>query len=159
MSQDAEAAGGARATPVLEPWQSGAIGGIVGGALLAVLVTIQESAYLADELPQLYGLGPDAMAIGWMIQVAHLAVLGVVFVLVVEATSLDETLDDNFRNAVAGLVFGAVAWALVAAVLVPVWLGAVSDAGGSVPDVNTTIAVGYLAYGVVVGLTYSVLTD
>lgn len=144
---------------MLEPWQSGAIGGIVGGVVLAALLTVQEPSVLEDVLPQLFGLGPDAVAIGWVIQVSLAAILGVVFIAIVEPTGLDETLDDNMRNAVAGLVYGAVTWLVVGALLVPVWFNAMADGDLSVPETNTTVLVGYLALGVLIGLTYSVLTD
>lgn len=159
MSADTQTSGATRSTPVLEPWQGGVIGGILGGVVFGALMTMQTPGVLEDAIPQLYGLGTDAGAIGWVLHVSHAAVLGVVFVAIVESSSLDEALDDNLRNALAGLAYGAVVWGVLAAVVMPLWLDAAGAMAPDVPNVVTESLVGHLAYGVVLGLTYSVLTD
>jgi len=159
MSADTQTDAKTGGRPILEPWQSGVIGGILGGLLSGVLLSVRLPEFLENQLPQLYGLGVDAGVLGWIVHVSHLTILGVVFVALVELTSLDARLDDNLENAVAGLAYGAIVWALLIAVITPVWLGAVADVDLSMPLVEVPAVVAYLAYGAVLGLTYSVLTD
>lgn len=159
MSADTQTDEVADTTPMLEPWQGGVIGGILGGIVFGALLTMQTPGVLEDSIPQLYGLGAGAGAMGWILHLSHGAVLGVVFVAIVELTPLDDVLDDNLRNAVAGLGYGVVVWGVLAAVVMPVWLDAAGAGSPDVPNVVVESLVGHLAYGVVLGLTYAVLTD
>lgn len=159
MSADTQTGDVTRRRPLLVPWQSGVLGGILGAVVFGAFLSLQRPAALRDAIPQLYGLDPGAGALGWVLHVSHGAVLGVVFVAVVGSPTLDSALDDNLRNALAGLGYAALAWLLLWSLVLPVWVGAVSGASRPVPDLAVEPLVGHLAYGVVLGLTYSVLTD
>lgn len=143
-------------------WLGGVAGGLLGGLAMGVLMQLQLRNALANAIPQLYGLGPDALAVGWAIHLVHSAILGLVFVAAVEFTALDDLLDDNLKNGVAGLVYGVLLWALLAAIVMPIWLGAVTSMEPPVPNLEGPVTeriVGHAVYGVVLGIAYSVLSD
>lgn len=145
--------------PSVEPWQSGIVGGILGAVLFGIFAMIGDEGMLETSIPALIDQGPDALAVGWVLHLLVGAVFGVVFVAVVETTPLNETFDDNLENAVAGLGYGVVLAVVAAMILMPLWIGAVTDASPDILEFNSTSFAGHLLYGVVVGLVYSVLAD
>lgn len=148
-----------RDVPTVEPWQAGIAGGLLGAVLFGLLAMVQEAGMLESMIPDLIDQGPDALAIGWVLHLVIGAVFGVVFVLAVETTPLDATFDDNLKNALAGLAYGVVLAVVAAMIVMPLWLGAVAGHDTDILQYNSTSFVGHLLYGVVVGLTYSVLAD
>lgn len=143
-----------------EPWQGGVLGGLLGGLVFGVLMSLVSPGVIENAIPALYGLGTPAGILGWAIHMSHGAVLGVVFAAIADADGIDQGLATNLDNAVAGLVYGLLVWAALAVVLMPIWLGAVGfpDAP-TVPNISTTSVGGHALYGIVLGLSYSVLSD
>lgn len=95
-------------------------------------------------------------ATGFTIHVAHGAVLGVVFAAIA-ATRTDLT---TGKSVGLGIAYGMAVWAVLAVVVVPIWLSAVgSPANPPLPNVNVTSLVGHLVYGAVLGLTYPTFRD
>lgn len=144
----------------LVPWQGGVVGGLLGALVFGILLSLVSPGVIENAIPALYGLGTPAGIAGWAIHMSHGAVLGVVFAAVADADGLDQGLATNLDNAFAGLVYGLLVWAALAVVLMPVWLGAVGfpDAP-TVPNIGTTSLGGHALYGIVLGLSYSVLAD
>ncbi|WP_136687812.1 histidine kinase [Halorhabdus amylolytica] len=140
----------------LQPWQGGEIGGLLGGLVFGVLLSIEMPGVLESTIPGLYGFSESGV-IGWTLHMSHAAILGVAFVTVIELGGLDDTLSTNLENGVAGLVYGLVVWVVLAAVVMPIWV----SGGGTtnVPNVALESVVGHAAYGIVLGIVYSVLSD
>ncbi|MFB6202437.1 MAG: histidine kinase [Halorhabdus sp.] len=140
-----------------ESWQGGVVGGLLGGLVFGALLAVESPAVLESTIPSgMYGLSASG-EIGWIIHMSHAAILGVVFVAVIERGGFDDRFDTNLANGVAGLVYGLVVWAVLAAVVMPIWVS-----GGSttnVPNVTTVSIVGHAAFGIVLGVSYSVVSD
>ncbi|WP_090383851.1 DUF6789 family protein [Natronobacterium texcoconense] len=138
---------------VLEPWQAGTVGGIVAAIAFGILMSIQTPAVLEMGIPAMYGL--EGGLVGWTIHVAHGAVLGVVFAALVSTTNRDLTPRGTLA---AGLVYGLVVWALLAVLVMPVWLSTVGfEMAPAFPNVDTMSLMGHAIYGIVLGAVYVVL--
>lgn len=143
-----------RTGTALEPWQAGTVGGIVGAIVFGAMMAMQTPAVLEMAIPAMYGL--DGGIAGMAIHVAHGAVLGVVFATLLVATGRSST--GPIGTAVAGLGYGLVVWAILAVVVMPIWLSAVGfGMAPSVPNVAVESFVGHAVYGLVLGVTYAVL--
>lgn len=133
------------------------MGGVAAGALAAIamgaMMAVQMPAVLEVAIPSMYFLTGGAA--GFTVHVAHGAVLGVGFAAV--ASQAEVT---TGRSLGLGLAYGAVVWAVLAAVVMPIWLSAVgSPANPPLPNVNVTSLVAHLVYGAVLGLAYPTLRD
>jgi hypothetical protein len=141
-------------------WKAGVTGGLVGSAVFGLLMTYVISAPLLEVvIPSMYGLAPPAAPVaGWVIHMAHGAVLGVGFAALVGlAPSLGGSVG---RSIGAGAAYGIAVWVALAVVVMPIWLSAVgSPASPPLPNVSAMSAVGHLAYGVVLGGAYAGLAD
>ncbi len=134
-------------------WQAGTVGGIVGAAVMAVLVLAMNTPTLAVAIPSLYGLAPPASAgAGLFVHISHGAVLGVVFAALAGAAGLDST----GKLVGAGVGWGVVTWAVLAALVMPVWLGAVgSPASPPLPNFAPPSLLWHVVYGLVLGGVYA----
>lgn len=138
---------------VLEPWQAGTVGGVVGAIAFGVLMSVQTPAVLEMGIPAMYGL--EGGLVGWFIHVAHGAVLGVVFAAVLVASGRDLT---TRGIAAAGLGYGVVVWLALAVVVMPIWLSAVGFAmAPAFPNVGLPSLLGHAVYGIVLGVAYAYL--
>lgn len=134
------------------------VGGVASGALAAIamgaLMVMQMRPVIEVAIPSMYFLSGGAA--GFTIHVAHGAVLGVVFAAIASTRS-DLT---TAKSLGLGIAYGVAVWAVLAVVVMPVWLSAVgSPANPPLPNVNVTSLVGHLVYGAVLGLTYPTLRD
>ena len=141
----------------LQAWQGGVLGGLLGGLVFGALMSMQMPGVLESAIPNgMYGLGASG-EIGWVIHMSHSAVLGVVFAVGIEFGGFDATRSSNLRTGLAGLGYGLVVWAVLAAIVMPIWVSGGSTAG--VPNIVTESIVGHAVYGVLLGISYSVLSD
>lgn len=131
-------------------WVTGVLGGVLGAAAMAVLVSVMNAATLQVAIPSLYTLAPPPSGVaGWVVHLSHGAVLGVVFVAIANAAGL--------RGSVGGLVGGGVAWgvvtwAVLAALVMPLWLDAVgSPASPPFPNFAMPSLLWHVVYGAVLG--------
>jgi len=108
---------------------------------------------IGGAIPGLYGLSGGVA--GWTIHMAHSAVLGVVFAAIASPTGYDETLGKSLG---AGIVYGLVLWAVLGAIVMPAWVGAVLPANPPVPNINPMSLVGHVVYGGVLGVLYAAFT-
>lgn len=140
-------------------WQAGIVGGIVGAAVMAVLVVLMNEATIGIAIPSMYGLAPpENPAAGFVVHVAHGAVLGVVFAGIAGGAGVDST------GTLVGLgaVWGVVTWVVQAALVMPVWLEAAgSPAAQNVPFPNFAIPslLWHVVYGLALGGVYAGLKN
>jgi hypothetical protein len=138
-------------------WKAGVLGGIAGGIAMGALVLAMNAATLAVAIPSLYTLAPPPNpALGLVVHVSHGAVLGVVFAGIVGAFDVDST----GGIVGGGLGWGVVTWAVLAALVMPVWLSAVgSPASPPLPNFAPPSLLWHLVYGVVLGGVYAAAVD
>jgi len=138
-------------------WQAGVLGGIAGAIAMGALVSAMSPETLAVAIPSLYTLAPPPNGIaGWVVHVSHGAVLGVAFAALVGAVDVEST----GRTVGAGLAWGVVTWAVLAALVMPVWLGAVgSPANPPFPNFAVPSLLWHAVYGLVLGGVYAVARD
>lgn len=143
-----------RTETALEPWQAGTIGGIAGAIVFGAMMAIQTPEVLEAAIPALYGL--EGGLVGMVVHVAHGAVIGVVFAAVLVATG--RTDPGLATGGILGIAYGLVVWAVLAVVVMPIWLSAVGfEMAPAVPNIAVESLVGHAAYGLVLGVTYAVL--
>jgi hypothetical protein len=128
-------------------WKGGALAGLVGGVLMGAMLTVQMTPVIEVAIPSMYGL--EGLAAGWVANLFHSVVLGVVFAAIAGALGSDDSVG---RSAGLGVGYGVVLWVLLAAIVMPIWLGAVgSPANPPLPNFDPQSLVGHAVYGLVVG--------
>ncbi|MDF9748345.1 histidine kinase [Natrinema salsiterrestre] len=143
-----------RTETALEHWQAGTVGGIVGALVFGAMMAMQTPPVLEAAIPAMYGL--EGGLAGTVIHVSHGAVLGVVFAALLVATGRTEL--GLGSSAAVGLAYGLGVWAVLAVVVMPIWLSAVGfGMAPDVPNVAVESLVGHAAYGLVLGVVYAVL--
>lgn len=136
-------------------WRGGALAGLVAGIVMGAMLTMQMGPVIEVAIPSMYGL--SGLAAGWAVHLFHSVVLGIVFAGVGSALS---SADSVGRSAALGLGYGVVLWVGLAALTMPVWLGAVgSPANPPLPNFNPQSLVGHVVYGLVLGLVFPYLQD
>lgn len=154
MSQETATATEDRTETALEPWQAGTVGGTLGAVLFGAMMAVQMPGVLENAVPSMYGL--DGGLVGMSVHVAHGAAIGVVFAAVLVAAGRTDL--DVGPGAAEGVAYGVVIWALLAVVVMPIWLSAVGfGMAPDVPNVAVESLVGHAAYGLVLGVTYGLL--
>ncbi|MEY7850815.1 histidine kinase [Natrarchaeobius sp. A-rgal3] len=142
----------------LAAWQAGLVGGIVGGVVFGIMMTMQMPMIIESAIPGMYGLGPEALAVGWVIHLGHSAVLGIVFAVLVGMDGVRDRLDSPLKIGVAGLVYGVVLWVILASFVMPAWVGAMTGMAPPVPDWNVESLMGHAVYGVILGVVCGALS-
>ncbi|WP_049924252.1 hypothetical protein [Halopiger djelfimassiliensis] len=154
MASETQSRTADRTTTALEPWQAGTVGGIIGALVFGALMAVQTPGVLEQAIPALYGL--EGGLVGMTIHVAHGGVLGVVFAALLGAGG--RTAVGPATGASVGVGYGVVVWAILAVVVMPLWLSAVGfEMAPPVPNVAVESLLGHAAYGLVLGLTYAIL--
>lgn len=156
MASESATKGETATGTAMASWQAGLVGGILGGIAFGVMMTMQMTMIMEGAIPGMYGLGPS-LAVGWMIHLAHSAVLGLVFGVVVGATGRGGRLSSPVAIASAGLVYGVVLWVVLASFVMPAWVGAMTEMAPPVPQWNTDSLLGHAVYGVVLGVVYAAI--
>ncbi|QLG28472.1 histidine kinase [Halorarum halophilum] len=130
-------------------WRGGVVAGLAGGAAMGVLLSMMMTPVIEVAIPSMYGL-TGGLA-GWVIHMAHAAVLGVGFAALAQATDIRSTA----KSIGVGVAYGVVIWVALAVLLMPLWLSAVgSPANPPFPNLNPMSLVGHVVYGAVVGATF-----
>jgi len=135
-------------------WRAGVLGGVAGGLAMGALVSAMNAATLAVAIPSLYGLAPPPNpALGMAVHVSHGAVLGVAFAGIVGAADVEST----GRVVGLGVGWGVGTWAVLAALVMPVWLSTVgSPASPPFPNFAPPSLLWHAVYGLVLGGVYAV---
>ncbi|PSQ02646.1 histidine kinase [Halobacteriales archaeon QS_5_70_17] len=124
-------------------WKGAVVAGAAGAIVMGALMSVMN--------PDVLAVAPNGVA-GWVVHVSHGAVLGVVFAAGAGAAGIDRSVG---RSAVAGVVYGAVIWIALAALLMPLWLSAVgSPASPPFPNFAVPSLLWHVVYGVVLGALY-----
>lgn len=151
-SETADATAG---EPVTErtDWAGGLLGGAAGALVFGAMMAMAGMRPVLEmAIPAMYGVEGPAFAVGMGLHVFHGAVIGLGFAALAAAVDADSI------GAVVGLgaVYGAVVWLVLAALLMPVWLGAVGfPMAPPLPNLNVQSLVGHVVYGVVLGGVYA----
>ncbi|WP_254545406.1 DUF6789 family protein [Halomarina pelagica] len=135
-------------------WRAGVVAGLLAAAVMGVLLTIQMPDTIGVAIPSMYGL--RGLLAGWVVHLVHGAVLGLVFAAVAGPLGVARS---TGRSLALGVAYGVVVWALLAVLVMPVWLSAVgSPANPPLPNVNVKSLIGHVAYGAVLGGTFPSLS-
>lgn len=133
---------------------AGIVAGVVGSALMGVLMLAQMTDVLATAIPAMYGLGPDALGLGFGIHLFHGAVFGLIFAAALSVGPLREWADSRLGVVGLAVAYGVLVWVVAAVVVMPIWLSVMTGAGPGVPNVNMQSLVGHVVYGLGLGLAY-----
>jgi len=138
-------------------WKAGVLGGIAGSAVMGALILAMNTATLAVAIPSLYGLAPPpSPAAGLVVHLSHGAVMGVLFA---GLASLLHT-DSAGKLLGLGVGWGVVTWAIFAALVMPLWLGAVgSPASPPFPNFAPPSLLWHAVYGLVLGVVVAGLRE
>jgi hypothetical protein len=136
---------------------AGVVAGIVGGVAMGALMVVMNADVLAVAIPSLYTLAPPPnLQLGFLVHVFHGAALGLVFAGLVSALSVELP----GRIVAAGLGWGVVTWLVLAALVMPLWLGAVgSPASPPFPNFAIPSLLWHAVYGVVLGGVFVAVHD
>ncbi|WP_299267736.1 histidine kinase [Halorientalis sp.] len=135
-------------------WQAGVAGGVVGAAVMAALVVAMSPPTITVAIPALYGLSGGAAGI--TVHMTHGAVLGVGLAAVLRFAPVSES--STVLVVGAGLVWGVLTWVALAALVMPVWLGAVGFPNAPpLPNFAIPSLLWHAVYGGVLGVVYGVL--
>jgi len=154
MSQETAAAYGSATDTRLEPWQGGLVGGIAGGLVFGVLMTLMMPEVLETQIPMMYGL--EGGLVGWIAHMSHAAVLGVIFGALLALTPLGDRSVGVVT--VAGVAYGLVVWATLAAVVMPIWVMGPEMGLTMVPNLEMGSLLGHVVYGLVLGVSAALLS-
>ena len=122
---------------------------------MGAMLSMTNAPALEGAIPALYFLAPPPNGLaGWVVHMSHSAVLGVVFAAVMGA--LGRFSDSVGATIGIGAVYGVVLWAVLAALVMPVWLGALGfPAAPPVPNFALPGSLpAHVVYGVVLGAIY-----
>jgi hypothetical protein len=159
MSSETRTGRGTGTGTGLADWQAGVIGGLAGSAVMGAMITMMMRPVIVGAIPALYGLAPPPNGLaGWVVHMSHSAILGVVFAAILSG-GLSRYGSSVGASAVAGLVYGIVLWAVLAALVMPIWLGAVGFANAP-PFPNFALPgslPAHAVYGLVLGVLYPFL--
>lgn len=137
------------------PYTAGAVAGLVGSAVMAVLMLARMQGVLEQATPAMYGLSGPALGLGFGIHLLHGAVFGLAFAVLVTKTPVADVATTQGLTATVGLMYGVAVWLVAAVLVMPVWLGVVGFPNApAVPNVQVQSLVGHVVFGVVLGLTY-----
>lgn len=152
---------------------AGALGGIVGAAAFGALLWMAEPQALAAAIPAAYGL-PAVGILGWTIHLAHGAILGIVFGLLVTRRPILGTLQANVetdalartglgaRMIAAGFVYGLAIWAVLPLIVLPAVAGAVDPVAAAIADFPAAASeslLGHLLFGTIIGAVFAATID
>jgi uncharacterized membrane protein YagU involved in acid resistance len=142
----------ARTDSTIATWQAGTVAGIAGGVLMGIMLTVQMTPVIEMAIPAMYGL-TGGLA-GWVAHLAHSAILGVAFAaILVGADATDRSIG---ATALAGGAYGIVLWAVLAVLVMPIWLQTVGFANApALPNISVMSLVGHVVYGLATGVAFA----
>lgn len=156
MSQETRSETATSTGTGLADWQAGIVGGLVGGLAMGAMLSMTNAPALEGAIPALYFLAPPPNGLaGWVVHMSHSAILGVVFAAIMGA-GLGRFSDSVGATTAIGAVYGIVLWAVLAALVMPIWLAAVGFPGAP-PFPNFALPgslPAHVVYGAVLGAVY-----
>ncbi|WP_262342835.1 hypothetical protein [Haloplanus rubicundus] len=144
-------------------WLAGAGGGFVGSVLFGlIMMYVVPAPMLSVVIPAMYGIEGPALLAGWAIHQFHGVALGLAYVALVRALPGRVRSAARDRTAALGLgvAYGVLTTAVLAVLVMPVWLGVVGFAGAPpFPNVSypgTLVSlVGHVVYAIPVAVAYA----
>lgn len=138
-------------------WQAGIAGGLAGGIAFGALMTMTMQPVIEMVIPGLYGLEPSLVT-GWAIHLVNSIIFGLVFAGVLQMSGFENRFDSPVAVTAAGLTYGIVLWVVLASIVMPAWVGVMTEMAPPVPDWSAQSLVGHGVYGVILGLLYTFLS-
>lgn len=130
----------------IDRWVGGALAGGLAAVLFSVVVPPQE---MMPMVAALYGL--EGVVWGWVFHLLHGVAFGLAFAALASLAGIASgPAGDSGRRVALGAVFGVVIWVIFAAIVMPAWIGAVTDMDPPVPAWNRLSLVAHVVYGVAV---------
>lgn len=134
-------------------WVGSVIGGLLGGLLFGVIMQFVMSAITT--VGALYGI--ESVTGGWVFHLFHAGVFGLAFGIVVTTPAVRSRIPDPGTMLFLGAVWGLLLWLVAASVVMPFWLGGVTELSPAVPNVDLQSGVGHLIYGLTLAGVLAVL--
>lgn len=158
--------GGAYGWPI-----GGVLGGLVGTAAFGLLLWVTDPEVLETTIPGLYGLDPGGLT-GWLIHLAHGAVLGLLFGFIVTRDAVLGALladvetpalsgsSDTLRFVGAGLAYGLAVWTILPLLALAAPTGvAQPGALGEFPSFALESMIGHALFGIILGAVFAAVVD
>lgn len=134
-----------------------AVLGVVAGVVFGLLVQFRLERMTA--IGAMYTLGEPQLSVGWIAHLAHSALFGALYGLLVDRNLFDGVANRRTTGLLLGGGYGAALWAVNIVVIWPLWLGAVGVSNApSVPFLAALPLVGHLVYGGLMGLLFGALS-
>ncbi|MFW6153232.1 MAG: histidine kinase [Halobacteriota archaeon] len=133
-----------------EHWIAGIVVGLFAGFVFGAIMS---HTPMMDNVAALLNLG-EAWH-GWLVHFGFSAIFGLGYVGI--AAAAPSLADRPSTGAVTGVSYGIVVWVLGAAIVMPLWLGAVQPVDPPVPNWNWLSFAGHIAFGVTLGAFYPVV--
>ncbi|WP_276299624.1 hypothetical protein [Halorussus lipolyticus] len=134
---------------VRRTWSSAVLGGLTGGLAFGVLLQMMG---MMPVIAALYGM--ESVAFGWAAHLFHSVAFALVFAGAVTQTDYRDA--GIGRITALGAGYGLLVWLVAAAVVMPLWLGALGMDAPAIPNLDANSLVGHLVYGVVLGAVFAV---
>jgi len=138
-------------------WIAGSVSGIFGTvAFMLIQFAIGATGSMEMAIPAMYGIAGPALGVGAALHLIHGAVLGVLYASVVSGAGLRRYATTIRGGPPAGVAYGVLTTLVFAAVVMPLWLGAVGfPAAPPVPNFSLPSLGFHTVYGVVLGTVYA----
>ena len=134
-------------------WTTAILAGLGAGVVMGLMIQ-----FVMGIMPVIGALyGAEGLVTGWVAHLVHSVVFALVFAAVVSQPPLAKYADSVGPAAGLGLVYGVILWLVAAAIVMPIWMGAVGLPSPGVPNVNPQSLVGHVVFGVLLGSLYAVL--
>lgn len=140
-------------------WRAGIGAGLVAAVAMGIGITLVEPGVLRGAIAGLYGLEGSLLA-GWVVHLAHGALFGLAFAVVVADPSLANMGHRYPGSLVAGIVYGLALAVVGMGLVMPMWLDAVGLAGApELPFLTGSLLAWHLLFGIVLGAAFPALDD
>lgn len=138
-------------------WRGGLAAGLIAAVVMGTGITVVQPSLLANRIAGLYGF-TGSLPAGWIAHLFHGAVFGLGFSVIVADPTLAIPVHRYPGSVVAGLVYGFLLAVIAMGVILPMWLQGLGVATPpAIPYVSTALVVWHLVYGLVLGVTFSIL--
>lgn len=129
--------------------QRGAISGIIAGLFFAVLLGVMGAFPMIAS-----AVRSDSAFVGFMLHIIISAVIGIIYALI-----FDSYIENSVgRGTVYGIVYGIIWWFLGPLIIFPLLLGMAPTFSVSAMFAAFSSLLGHLIYGLVLGITYPILS-
>ncbi|UWG48926.1 putative membrane protein [Halanaeroarchaeum sp. HSR-CO] len=138
-------------------WVTGGVSGLFGGVAMGVLLQMMMTPVITTAIPAMYGT--NGLVAGWIIHLFNSVVFGLAFAgAVVYLPGLSDYADRVTTSTGLGVAYGVLLWIGAAAIVMPIWLGAVGFPNAPpLPNFNPMSLVGHVVFGAILGALFPAL--